>query len=105
MSQAVLARGVGVLPQEGGTGGLVPFPGLFLSLAKAPGPLSPAPEAGGVYLGFTGTLLAAALCPCVCPELYEGKRALMLTGGCWHSRAFPHTISSVPSRPGSISPR
>lgn len=64
------ARQVGVLPQEGGTGGLVSFPGQFLSFAKAPGPLSPAPQAGGGYLGFTGTLLAAAACALVCAQCF-----------------------------------
>lgn len=107
VAQAVLARQsrgceVGVLPQEGGTGGSVPFPGQLLSLANGPGPLSPAPEAGGVYLDFTGALPAAAVSAPVCPVLYKGKGALMLAGGCWHSRVFPHTLSSVLS---NISPR
>lgn len=79
MTQAVPARQsrgceVCVLPQQGGTGGLVPFPGQFLSLANGPGPLSPAPEAGGVCLDFTGALLAAAVSALVCPVLYKGKQ-------------------------------
>lgn len=73
---------VGVLPQERVTGGLVPFPGQFLSLADGPGPLSPAPEAGGVHLDFTGTLLPAAVSALVCALCW----CFMKVNEPWHWR-------------------
>lgn len=70
MTQAVLAREVDVLPQDGVTGGLVPFPGQFFHLQKILGPSHQPLGFAGVYLDFTGTLLAAAVCALVCAQCF-----------------------------------
>lgn len=62
-----------VLPREGGTGGLVPFPGQLWSLTGGLRPLSVVPEAGGAPCIWTSLAL------CLQPQ----SSALVRARGCW----------------------
>lgn len=62
-----------VLPQEGGAGGLVPFPGQLWSLTGLLEPLSPVPEAGGAPRVW----ISLALC------LQLRSSALVCVQRCW----------------------